>query len=66
MSYPRTREIVLQAFVELGYPKNYLVYTVSLAIGVLSVVEGGKWINLKTVILRIKTAWKLKFDSILF
>ena len=64
VSYSRTREIVLQAFVELGYPKNLFglhslraggasaALTQALAIGFLSVMEGGNRIKLKTVILR--------------
>ena len=64
VSYSRTREIVLQAFVELGYPKNLFglrslrrgvlprPLTQALAIGLLSVMGGGKRIKLKTDILR--------------
>ena len=62
VSYSRTREIVLQAFVELGYPKNLFglhslrevlprPLTQALAIGFLSFMEGGNRIKLKTVIL---------------
>ena len=63
VSYSRTREIVLQAFVELAYPKNLFgLHSLrrevlsrplmqALAIGFLSVMEGGNRIKLKTVIL---------------
>ena len=65
VNYSRMREIVLQAFVELGYQNNLFglhslraggasaaANSQVLAIGFLSVMEGGKRIKLKTVILR--------------
>ena len=65
VSYSRMREIVLQAFVELGYQNNLFglhslraggasaaANSQVLAIGFLGVMEGGKRIKLKTVILR--------------
>ena len=65
MSYTRTREIVLQAFAELGYPKHLFglhslragvllqPLTQALAIVFLNVTADGRQIEPRTAILRI-------------